>query len=287
VDNQSKTPSRPGWSYFRISLRWLIALILLIGCWLGWTVNEARAQREAVAAIRDAGGGVWYDWQWDDGKTRYDGSPIWPKWLIDRLGIDYFGHVVAVIMYERASDEILVPIGRLRRLEYLDLSAQRGFASKARLRPPRPGEPGVTDAGLVHLEGLRRLEHLCLSSTAITDAGLVHVKGLTRLRRLLLPGTAINGPGLVFVRDKSRLEILNLDRTKIDDAALVHMENLTNLRMLFLGHNPHITGVGLDHIHRLTKLEDLDLDDTESIKPFRQQLKRALPGVTLHYAESE
>ncbi len=161
----SNSPSRPWWRHLRISLRWLMLLVLAAGCGMWWIVREARIQREAVAAIRDAGGGVWYDWQWDDsnpaaarpgsdrlggvwydwqwdeGNTRYDGSPIWPKWLIDRMGIDFFGHVVAVIMYNPASDEVLGPIGRLGRLEYLDLSPPRGFAGRTRLRPPRPASP--------------------------------------------------------------------------------------------------------------------------------------------------
>ena len=40
----------------------------------------------------------------------------------------------------------------------------------------------ITDAGLVHLQGLTGLERLHLTSTPITDAGLVHLQGLTCLR---------------------------------------------------------------------------------------------------------
>ena len=39
----------------------------------------------------------------------------------------------------------------------------------------------ITDAGLVHLKGLSKLETLNLMSTEITDAGLVHLKGLSNL----------------------------------------------------------------------------------------------------------
>lgn len=47
---------------------------------------------------------------------------------------------------------------------------------------------GVTDAGLVHLQGLSELQKLDLSGTAVTDAGLKHLKGLTNLREVNLKG---------------------------------------------------------------------------------------------------
>ena len=39
----------------------------------------------------------------------------------------------------------------------------------------------ITDAALVHLKELKKLESLRLNDTKITDAGLVHLKGLTKL----------------------------------------------------------------------------------------------------------
>jgi hypothetical protein len=42
----------------------------------------------------------------------------------------------------------------------------------------------VSDAGLVHLRGLSRLERLDLRRTAVTKAGLAHLKRLTGLRNL-------------------------------------------------------------------------------------------------------
>ena len=35
----------------------------------------------------------------------------------------------------------------------------------------------MTDAGLVHLEGLTRLDSLFLTETNVTGAGLVHLRG--------------------------------------------------------------------------------------------------------------
>jgi len=50
----------------------------------------------------------------------------------------------------------------------------------------------ITDAGLVHLKGMTKLESLDFRYTQITDAGLVHLKGLTSLVRLELVVHAAN-----------------------------------------------------------------------------------------------
>ena len=67
MPDQAKAVSRPGVAILRFSVRGLIVLVLLIGCWMGWLVRSARIQRDAVAAIKDAGGTVSYEWEWSDG----------------------------------------------------------------------------------------------------------------------------------------------------------------------------------------------------------------------------
>ena len=52
-------------------------------------------------------------------------------------------------------------------------------------------EVSDTDAELVHLKGLTKLEVLWLNNTHITDAGLVHLKGLTKLEGLGLDHTQV------------------------------------------------------------------------------------------------
>ena len=80
----------------RFSLRALIVLVLLIGVGLGWLVRSAHVQRDAVTAIRNAGGVVLYDWEWTNGKSIPGGKPWAPKWLVDLIGVDYFAHVTSV-----------------------------------------------------------------------------------------------------------------------------------------------------------------------------------------------
>ena len=147
-------PTRRPWRRFaRFSVRGLVSLILLIGAVLGWLVRSAHIQRDAVAAIRRAGGSVMYDWQWKNGEPNANGKLRWPKWLVDLIGIDYFGHVTRVEFAEHGCDADLVQVARLGRLASLNLA-----------RSP------VTDVGISHLSGLSSLESLDLSQTNITDA---------------------------------------------------------------------------------------------------------------------
>ena len=58
----------------------------------------------------------------------------------------------------------------------------------------------ITDAGLVHLEGLTKLQGLYLFRTQITDAALVHLKGLTKLQGLLFEHTQITDSGVAELK---------------------------------------------------------------------------------------
>src|SRR5262249_23118515 len=85
------TSSRHHWcNRLRLSLRRLIALVLFIGCCMGWMVRSARVQRDAVAALEGtySPSADFYDWQRVE-KTGYissyklDAAPPWPRWFVD------------------------------------------------------------------------------------------------------------------------------------------------------------------------------------------------------------
>jgi hypothetical protein len=173
--------SRPWRRFLRFSVRGMIVLVLVIGAGLGLFVHEAHVQRDAVAAIKKAGGSVSYDWAWKDGTSVPGGKPWAPRWLVDLVGVDYFGHVTIVWSPPRArsTDATLAQIGRLTQLQVLDLP-----------------ESFISDAGLAHLEGLTNLFDLGLEGTQITDAGLAHLKGLTSLTGLWLEGTQVTDAGM-------------------------------------------------------------------------------------------
>ena len=92
----------------------------------------------------------------------------------------------------------------------------------------------VTDAGLVHLKGMTKLETLKLQLTNITDAGLVHLKGLTKLQTLTIGSTKVTDAGLVHLKGMTGLQTLSLAGTKVTDAGLVHLKGLTKLQRLSL-----------------------------------------------------
>ena len=58
----------------------------------------------------------------------------------------------------------------------------------------------VTDAGLLHLKDLAKLETLHLTTTHISNAGLAHLKGLSNLRGLGLANTDVTNAGLVHLK---------------------------------------------------------------------------------------
>ena len=66
---------RPWRRFLRLSVRGLIVLVLVIGAGLGWIVHQAHVQRDAVAAIKNAGGSVKYDWEWTGGIINPAGGP--------------------------------------------------------------------------------------------------------------------------------------------------------------------------------------------------------------------
>lgn len=229
------TPARPRWQRLvpRLSVRMLLVLVLVVGGGLGWVVHSARVQREAVEAIRRAGGSVQFDWQVEAERAALkeamggmgggflvlpDADPPWPRWLVDLLGVDFFGSVVEVDVVGGGSDALLAHIGRLHRLDHL-----------------RFLDSEVTPAGLSRLRSLSRLKWLDLDGTKVTDAGLAHLRGLTALEGLGLDQTSVGDAGLSHLGEMANLRHLDLSTTEVGDAGLAHLQGLTNLETLYLG----------------------------------------------------
>jgi serine/threonine protein kinase len=129
----------------------------------------------------------------------------------------------------------------------------------------------ITDADLVHLQGLNRLKALNLVGTSITDAGLVYLHGLSGLQWLELTGTQVSDEGLAQLRDLTNLEWLFLNYTKITDSGLRHLQMLSKVKTLQLG-GTAITDRGLHHLEKLPQLSTLTLYNTkltsEGLKQF-------------------
>jgi internalin A len=248
-------------SWLRLSVRGLVILVLLIGCWLGWEVHQAQVQREAVAAIRRANGNVEYNLD----PSR---SPWWLRWLADRIGLDYISHVVRVDLVGVGPDgpstgAELDHVVRLTRIEQLGL-----------------WETSISDARLADLGGLTRLRSLGLHKTRVGDQGLANLKGLPALRVLWLNRSAVTDAGLAHLEDRTDLEALSLRETAITDAGLVHLKGLSNLKRLFIG-GTKITDAGLVHLRGLKRLQELEVGNTRVTDTAVRELQRALPSLKI------
>lgn len=174
----------------RVSVRALMAVVLVLAIALGYYVRSVHVQQEAVAAVRHCGGSLDYDWRWGNYNPDIidnDGKPRAPKWLARLVPVDYVANVVYVSIIHgrtdarpRADDETLAKLGRLKHLEALVLS-----------------QSAITDAGLANLRGLTNLRDLRIDHTSVSDAGVEHLKGLTGLRTIWISGSRITDEGVL------------------------------------------------------------------------------------------
>ncbi len=141
-----------------------------------------------------------YDWQIENGGVRVKPGtniisnevPGWPKWLVDRLGVDAFGSVTDVSFRRPSARPTSArrPSGRPTSAELVEALAQVGHLSGLRhltfvLTP-------VNDAGLAHLEGLSNLESLMLRGrNEVTDAGVAHLARMNSLKGLYLENSSL------------------------------------------------------------------------------------------------
>ena len=130
----------------RVSLRFLLLSVLLIGIWFGWIANRAHEQKNAVDAIERLGGKVWFDGR-DKGI---------PPWIRSNLGDEFFKTAIGVdVSFLQLKESDLDAVVVLKSLRSLSLA----------------GTP-ISDTGLSRLAGLGKLETLDLGHCHITDRGL-------------------------------------------------------------------------------------------------------------------
>jgi hypothetical protein len=270
---------------FRSLLVFFVAASVPLG-WLAWEMQKARRQREAVGAIMEAGGVVFYDYE-----PRHIGGvvvlerPTTPTWLRKLLGDDFFCGVVVVDCSAKNFDDVdAMHLQELPNLEWLLLGhtqiTDNGLAhmkGMTQLKALSLDGTKITDDGLVHLEKMTQLEELWLEGTQITDKGLAHLDGMTNLEALSLDGTQISDNGLAHLENMTKLELLSLGRTQISDSGLAHLEGLTKLTHLYLDFT-QISDSGLAHLEGLIELESLSLKDTQITDNGVKKLQRALPN---------
>jgi Leucine Rich repeat len=257
--------------HVRTSVRALMVLVLFVGAGMGWIVHRARVQRDAVAAIVRVGGTVYYDWE-----VKYvpgavvsyqpipNAKPPWPKWLVDRLGPDYFGDVKMVRLGWAATDPVDADMIHVEKLTALEALGLRGH--------------GITDAGLTHLSGLVKMRYLDLNFTRVTSVGLAHLRRMARLDTLYLLQTPVDD--LSPIHHLTGLKRLDLASTRITDAGLAGVEGLSELTNLDLTLTP-VTDACLDRVRALKKLRSLKLNATRVSNDAIAELQRERPSLKI------
>ena len=113
-----------GRRWLRISIRGLMALVLIIACALGWIVSRARVQRNAVAAVRKAGGTVLYDFENVRGPGPRPGLRRWQRLVANAIGVDFVSSVTMVSMPRGSGAYPQNILARLGVFEQLDVRSR-------------------------------------------------------------------------------------------------------------------------------------------------------------------
>jgi hypothetical protein len=243
----------------RLSLRTLMVLVLLIGGWLGWVAYLAKAQREAVTAIKQVGGTVEYSGE---------DSPLWRQWLVEAIGRDYFDTAMSVsvdIKDAPGADALMAQVARLGGLRELMFDSEN-----------------LTNEGVSQVRHLQELQILELFGS-FTAAGLAHLESLSSLQDLNIVSNCPIRDGLPHLRRLTGLTTLNVwDDDGLTDSDLEHLEGMTNLVELNLGPT-HVTDAGLVHLRGLKNLKGLQLSSGELSNEAIARLKKERPKLQVVY----
>jgi len=197
-------------------------------------------------------------------------------------------HLRGVLLdYTQVTDDGLAHLAGLTNLEVLDLGSTQvrgeGLLHLANMRCLQYLDlrrTPFTDAGLVHLRNLTGLRFLNLGHTRVTGTGFAHLSGLSNLETILLHQTPFTDEGLSHLLGLANLKTLVLEGTQITDAGLAHLARLPSLETLNL-RRVGMTDKGLSHLRSLTSLQTLDLYDTDVSETAIDELKKALPRLTV------
>jgi hypothetical protein len=261
----------------KLSLRAMMLVVLLLGLWLGWQVNKAREQREAVAAVQRFGGWVHYDYEFVNGKLTGGRSPRAPRWLRRLLGDEFFQEVRQVsLIYDdstgkrfdnenvAACDDLLANVSRLPGLTVLLLK-----------------DTQATDEGMRHVGKMTDLETLFLSNaTSITDAGTSHLVRLKHLKWFLIGHSKLTDDSLALLSRLPGIETLMLQSNHFTDEGLARLCGKDRLKRLHIGLGVvRVTDAGIAHLRDFKKLEVLDVQNSEVTAPGLDSLVKDLPNL--------
>lgn len=242
--------------WLQFSLRaWLVATIAL-AAGVGWWMQSALRQRDAVKTLRDLGFEVFYDYQYDSRWASGSGpngsgavlraeSP-W-AWLGPLYDEDLLHTVYEVSLASGTTcrDTDLAHLVALPKIKRLSLGSDVG-----------------TEHGMSHVGQLRRLEELLLwDATATDDAALEQLRGLNKLRVFRCTDSQISGDSFQVFAGWPNLQGLWLcGSSGIDDRAMEALRNLRKLRLLCLSHSrTTIADAGCEALGKVKSLTSVSI----------------------------
>jgi hypothetical protein len=299
--SSERTKSTRPWS--RISIRVMMLIVLVIAVLLGWQVNKAREQREAIAAVQKYGGWVHFDYEFVNGKLTSGRSPRAPGWLRSLLGAEYFQNVRQVsLVYDestgtrfdnsnvRACDDLLQKLAKqpgLKELLLMETQATdeglRHVGNMTELDELYIWDASsVTDVGVSRLSRLKNLKNIHINHSHLTDSSLALLSSLPRMEAMSLQQNHFSDAGLARLNGKERLKRLHLGigDVRITDAGLAHLKDFKKLEILDI-QNSQVTTQGLEQLEGLPNLKELWLSGTSIPITAAQRLREAIPGLKI------
>ena len=204
-------------------------LVLVLGGGLGWIVQRAKVQREAVDALSRGNASIRYDWQGLDLEAKAP-PPRDLFGLRPVLGPHYFDTAIMVVAPEdNVDDHLMAQIGRLGHLRTLSIStsAQLSPAGTAEILRLQRLEYFYVNRGtprgfLPHLEKMKSVRNFGWLSADATESDMTAISRLSQLERLAIAGKPLTDAGLIHLTKLKNLRELEISgpAPKVDRGAL-------------------------------------------------------------------
>jgi hypothetical protein len=261
---------RPKRRWAQFSLGTLLAMVTVLGVWLGLVSRAAHRQQSAVAAISRSGGNCVYDYHigvYDDhiGEMNAPAQPPGPKWLVDWIGVDYFASVVRVVF--RGHEWPAEGLAQIKQLDSLQALAVCCETSPDNVEVFR-SLPGVSELSFMYVTQC--------------DALLAAVATMPDVERLTLVNCEASRAGLQSLGQMKRLERLELTYIEVGEEALAEIARLPRLTRLEI-YGSEITDAGLLQLQRMPALEQLKLMRTGFSATGLAELQKALPHCKIYF----
>jgi hypothetical protein len=278
------TEPKPKRRWFRFSLRTFLVIVTLICVWLGWKINEARKQKQAVEAIQANGGTVLYDFEVDENGEPIQPNPT-PGWLVRWIGVDYLHNVVSVgFPFE------MIPGLDPKRYEYDEV--MQYFENLPHVFDLSLSNGNLRDGDLRYIASLTSLKNLWINGNPITGTGFKHLLNLKRLAWIDLVDCPINDDGMEVIANFPHFEKLALLKTMITDDGVDQLRKVASIKILNLDgidrtNNSRITDHSVETLCKIAGLNAVDLRYTLVTADGIQRLSELKPSLDISCLSSQ